>query len=437
MKSFHEIDTYACDADILPARLCLPSQHVSWRIGTESYALPLSRSALDTLMSLGMLCKKYYQSTEALYSENTEFRSKVNFYRTDDFLSNEVLSSTIKSQQIFYRPDIVLSKDEGFKIAEIDALPGELGVHCFLRDAYGLSSENITSAIATIMESLGDTKQIDFVIDTIASEDEYMAEYSYLARKLRDEGVTLTIFNIKDYRGPSKVNTLVYRFFDMVHNDQNQIRGILQQIRATESVLYPAMKHYAEEKLSLSYIHREDMEKIFLKFFRRDELEMFRRFVPKVHFLDKLHKTISPAIQCGSETVSTFEDLIEQAPRIPYVLKTSAFSDPNSTSKGATLMEDLSKFEVKNLLEKHIYNFKEHFILQEKIDPLRIETTVVNPDNSQSQIAGFSRLTPFYFLQNGRYEYISAHIVIRENNIDVHFASDATVIPVSYSDLKQ
>jgi hypothetical protein len=429
MKPFHEIDSYARDAGILPARLCLPSQHVSWRIGTESYTLPLSKNILDSLMSLGTLCEKCYRSLEALYSENAEFRNRINFYRTDNFLSNSVLASKIKSQQIFYRPDIVLSKDGGFKIAEIDALPGELGVHCFLRDAYGLSSSNIISAILTITESLGDAKQIDFVIDTIASEDEYIAEYSYLARKLKDVGVTLTIFNINDYQGPSIAGTLVYRFFDMVHNDQNQIKNTLQRVQDTESVLYPALKHYTEEKLALSYLHREDAEEVFLRFFRHDELEILRGVVPKTHFIDKVNKVISPAIQCDGKTIRTFAELVEQAPHIPYVLKTSAFSDSNSASKGATLLEGLPKEQARELFEKHIYRFEEHFILQEKIDPLPIKTMVMNPDDSQSQIVGFSRLTPFYFLQNGQYEYTSAHIVIRANSIDVHFAPDATVIP--------
>lgn len=431
MKTFYEIDSCAQSTGILPARLCLPSQHVSWKIGTEAYNLQFSTDTTNTLKSLGDLCEKYYQSVESLYQENDEFRGRINSYRAKDFILNTEFASTVDSKHIFYRPDLVLSKDGHFKIAEIDALPGELGVHCFLRDAYGLSSNNIASAILNLMKNLGLTNQIDFIIDSIASEDEYIAEYIYLARKLKKVGITLTIYNIDDYQGPEKTKTLVYRFFDMVHNNQDQIRGILQRTKDTQSVLYPALKHYVEEKLSLSYVHRSDVESIFLRFFEPEELELFRNLLPKVHFLDKQNNSISPGIQLDGKLITSFEEFVSHARRLPYVLKTSAFSDHNSTSKGAKLLENLSKNEITDLFEEHIYKFKEHFILQEKIEPLQIETTVTNSMNALTKISGFSRITPFYFLQNGKYVYTSAHIVIREGNFDVHFAHDATVIPVS------
>ena len=227
-----------------------------------------------------------------MYQENEEFRNRINFFRTEDFILNTEFATTTESKQIFYRPDLVLSKDGSFRIAEIDALPGELGVHCFLRDAYGLSSDNVVSAISVLIESLGLTNQIDFIIDSIASEDEYIAEYTYFARKLKEVGIVLSIYNIKNYQGQRKAKTLVYRFFDMVHNNQGRIRNILQCIKDTQSLMYPALKHYTEEKLSLSYVHRSDVEQVFLMFFQPEELKAFRKFLPKVHFLDKQTKTI-------------------------------------------------------------------------------------------------------------------------------------------------
>ena len=225
---------------------------------------------------------------------------------------------------------------------------------------------------------------------------------------------------------------MVYRFFDMVHNDQYKIKSILQKIKDTNSILYPALKHYAEEKLSLSYVHKKDFEKIFLKFFTQEELGIFKDMIPKIYFIDKVNKTISPTIHCGGKTIHTFQDLIEQAPHIPFVLKTSAFSDSNSTSKRVILLENVSKSKLQYLLENYIYEFKEHFILQEKIDPLKIKITTVNSHNFQLNICGFSRITPFYFLLNGKHKYISSHIVVRENNTDVHLAGDATIVPIVF-----
>jgi hypothetical protein len=88
MKTFYEIDSYAQSTGILPVRLCLSPQHVSWKIGIEDYKLQLSFETTNALKSLGDLCEKYYPSVESLYQENEEFRNRIDFYRTKDFISN-------------------------------------------------------------------------------------------------------------------------------------------------------------------------------------------------------------------------------------------------------------------------------------------------------------------------------------------------------------
>lgn len=427
--SFESFDRLAKQSCILPERLCLPDQHVSWRIGRESYRLPFSEAFQKQFFSLGTLCGKYHDAIEALFLSDEDFRKRVNIYRGEAFLDNCHNAASLSTGHIFYRPDLVLTEDSRFKMAEIDALPGELGVHCFLLAAYGIALDGILDSFKNVLEELQLSQTIDFVIDPIASEDEYTAEYKYLADRLNTVGIKMNIYNIQEYRGPKAERTLVYRFFDMVRNDQSRVHDIIDRIRATESYLYPPIKHYLEEKLSLSYVHDKNVENIFLRYFTEDELSLFRSLLPRVHYLNKNARSIQPPLLINGTSVDSFSSLVAHAPHIPYVLKTSAFSDQFSTSKGAILLEGLSKEQLARLIEERIYKFDENFILQEKIQSQTIEVETLDSDSTERTLKGFSRLTPFYFKRGKRYALASSHIVIRENKFDVHFASDSTVIP--------
>lgn len=429
LVDFESFNSLAKQSRILPKRLCLPGQNVSWRIGKESYQLPFSNKIRERLALLGMLCKKYHDAVEDLFFHDTEFRKKVNMYREKSFLDNFNRAKDLSSGNIFYRPDLVITEDSQFKIAEIDALPGELGVHSFLLNAYGSSVNKIVQSFEDVLKKFQLSQSIDFVIDSIISEDEYVAEYTYLASCLSRSDITMRIYNINEYSGPEREGVLVYRFFDMVRNNQVQIHTILDRIKETKSYLYPPIKHYLEEKFSLSCVHDKNVETIFLRHFTNEELSLFRDLLPKVHYLDKQSRLIFPPIQYNGSSVVNFSDLALLAPNIPYVLKTSAFSDQFSTSKGAILLEGLSKEQINSLLEEHINKFDEHFILQEKITPLIVGVQVVDSNGINQEVRGFSRLTPFYFVQKRKIALVSSHIVIREKNFDVHFASDSVVIP--------
>lgn len=426
--SFEAINSRAHDAEIIPERLCIPHQGVSWRIAESALPLPV-RNARSAYETVGNMCRKYHDTICQIYAENALFASVIDTYRDSCFLENVRLSASVPTMQLFYRPDLIVAQNGTFKIAEIDALPGEIGINCFLRDAYGDSHTPLVEAIHDALVAERGIHQIDFVIDAISSEDEYRAEYGYLATCLSRVGIMLSIYGIREYTGPKEQKTLVYRFFDMVHNDADVIESILMRVAETQSVLYPPLHHYTEEKLSMSTIHDTSYESFFLRQFEPQELALFRSLVPRVHWLDKESHAITPSIEIDGRIIRTFGDLANLAPDIPFILKTSGFSDGQSNSKGARSLAGCSREEVYSLLEEHIVRFDEHFILQKQVFPARLITHILTPDGSASALRGYGRLTPFCFPVGDEFRVVSAHMVIRDA-IDVHFAQDASVIPI-------
>lgn len=431
--TFESFNNYAKKDSIIPIRLQLPQQNVSWLIGQYPYKLSLSSENLESFHNLGNLCAKYHDFLDDLFGSSKAFQSVCNHYRNDAFIENYFLSKHKNWRHVIYRPDLVLSDDLNFKIAEIDGLPGQLGIHSFLLKAYLLEklANEMLLAFKYLLSHLRLSSHIDFVIDAIALEDEYVAEYKFLARSLKEFGIQFEIFLFDQYKGPKHPRTFVYRFFDMVHNDQVKINQTLNEILNSGSYLYPPFKHYLEEKLSMGYLHNERTEDIAHKYFTVNELTTLRNHLPKVHYLDKTLKVIDPPL-LGEEgsVIQTFEALVNQTPHVPYVLKTSGFSDRASKSKGTILLEGLSTEKLSYLFNEYIYRFNEHFIIQEKISPLTLSIPAFELGGVPTIVKGSSRLTPFYFMKNGgQFTCCSADLVVRMAD-DVHFAPDASVVPV-------
>ncbi len=426
----HQINENAGSENITPASMNIPGQNLFWKIAVDKYSVSLTPNETIQLANLGNVLHKYQKSLCDIYENDIIYRNCCNKYRSASFLENYTLSKKSNTFNILFRPDIVLSSDDSFKIAEIDALPGELGVDTFLAKNYNPTYADATiNSIRNILSEFNIQNKIDFIIDKIDSEEEYILEYQYLGKLLKEYGIDFSIYSIDKYNGPSKNHTFVYRFFDMAHNNQSTIKKILRNVHKTSSYLYPALNHFIEEKLSLSVIHCIEYEKYLLCHMSKDELDILKKYTPKTYLINKRTKTIFPnPIELNNTMLTTLDDIISYSRnnKFNFILKTSGFSDCHSTSKGII---DLSSKNTKNISAKLNWTdkFKEHFILQEKIESKAISARYFDFDKKKIlSITGKARLTPYYFFYDNSFHLSSAHIVIRDNP-DVHFADDAIV----------
>lgn len=425
-----QINKNAGSENVTPISINIPGQNLFWKIAVDKYSVDLAPNEALQLANLGNVLYKYQKSLCDIYENDITYRDYCDTYRSNSFLKNYTLSKKLNTFNILFRPDIVLSSDDSFKIAEIDALPGELGIDTFLAKTYNPAYVDATiNSIRNILSEFNIQNKIDFIIDKIDSEEEYILEYQYLGKLLKEYGVDFSIYSINEYNGPSENHTFVYRFFDMVHNDQSTIKKILNNVHKTSSYIYPALNHFIEEKLSLAVIHCIEYEKYLLCHMTRDELNILKKHIPKTYLINKKTKTIFPnPIELNNTLLATLGDIINYSKnnKFNFILKTSGFSDCHSTSKGII---DLSNKNTKDISTKFNWTdkFEEHFILQEKIDSKTISVSYF--DFSKKQIfsaTGRTRLTPYYFFYNNRFHLSSAHIVIRDKP-DVHFANDAIV----------
>lgn len=425
-----QVNENAGSENITPVSMSIPGQSLFWKIAVDKYNINLTPKEAIRLENLGNILHKYQKSLCDIYENDIIYRNHCNTYRSASFLENYTLSKESNTFNILLRPDIVLSSDNSFKIAEIDALPGELGVDTFLAKNYNPTHINATvNSIKNILSELSIRNKIDFVIDKIDSEEEYILEYQYLGKLLKEYGIDFSIYSINEYNGPSKNHTFVYRFFDMVHNNQSTIKKILKNIRKTNSYLYPALNHFIEEKLSLSVIHCTDYEKYLLCHMSKNELAIFKKYIPKTYLINKMTGAIFPnPIELNNTSLTSLNDIVNYSKnnKFNFILKTSGFSDCHSTSKGII---DLSSKNTKDILTEFNWTnkFKEHFILQEKIESKAISAKFFDFNRKKIfSITGGTRLTPYYFFYANSFHLSSAHITIRDNP-DVHFANDAIV----------
>jgi hypothetical protein len=173
------------------------------------------------------------------------------------------------------RPDLILT-DEGYTIAEIDSVPGGIGLTGWLNQTYAAFEKDIIGGADGMLDGFQSVlpRGGDIVISQEAAT--YRPEMEWIAARLKvrsASGGEWRVVAAENYESPPGRD--VYRFFELF--DLPNIPNIEKTLRAAAAgkiKITPPMKPYLEEKLWFAlfwmqplreFWRRELGEKYFLK----------------------------------------------------------------------------------------------------------------------------------------------------------------------------
>jgi hypothetical protein len=331
------------------------------------------------------------------------------------------------------RPDLILT-DEGYIIAEIDSVPGGIGLIGWLNQTYSrFDSEIIGGAdgmldgFRTVLPDGGDIV-ISQEAATYRPEMEWIA--ARLNQTLKHQTSAWRVVSAENYE-PQDGRT-VYRFFELF--DLPNIPGIEKTLRANAEgrfTITPPIKPYLEEKMWFALFWMQPLR----EFWRRELGEKYfiklQEVIPYSWLLDPMplpQHAVIPRLEIHDwREAAKFSQKDRE-----LLLKVSGFSPLGWGSRGIALGSDLPHAEWEKRIEHALATFQSSpTILQRFQKGSLFEHRYWNPASGELKtMKGRVRLCPYYFVEGDRVKLRGALATIAPADKKfLHGMSDAILAP--------
>jgi hypothetical protein len=358
------------------------------------------------------------------------------------------------------RPDLVLT-DEAYTIAEIDSVPGGIGLTAWLNKTYSAfdkeiigGAEGMLDGFQTVLPKGGDV--------VIAEESAtYRPEMEWIAARLKNRqpvagvadpgskakstpagatapGYSWRVVSAENYEPQDGRD--VYRFFELF--DLPNIPNIDQTLRAVaeEKIkITPPIKPYLEEKMWFALFWMQPLR----EFWRRELGEKYflklQEVIPYSWLLDP-----TPLPQHAVIPRLEIQDWREagkfsQKDR-DLLLKVSGFSPLGWGSRGVSLGSDLPHTEWQRRIDDALTTFDSSPMILQKFHKGRLFDHQYWDSNSGELkvMKGRVRLCPYFFVEQDKVKLRGAlATIVPADKKLLHGMSDAILVPTKVADLER
>jgi len=369
-------------------------------------ALPFPAKFVDELEKLGYRLWLFVRACNLLYQQSVKGNQPPWIADYLDRGKPEPLREISRAREFrddlprVLRPDLVLT-DAGYTIAELDNVPGGIGLTGWLNETYAALGEDVIGGPAGMID--GFRSILPGGADIIVSQEAatYRPEMQWLARKA-GEGFTVRDSDFVPEGAPESPRN-IYRFFELF--DLPNIPAadaIIRNARAGTVRVTPPFKPYMEEKMW------------FALFWLRPLREFWRRELSERHFL-KLQQVIpytwlmdpAPLPHHGVIPLLEIHDWSElehfSQKQRELILKISGFSETAWGSRGVELGTDLPQAQWAASIRSALADFGAHPHILQKFHKSRlIEHPYRDRDGTMKTMQGRVRLCPYYFVFEGK-----------------------------------
>ena len=434
------------DLDKISAiRAAMPAEGLfadkEWLVAPEPFAI--DEKLHDELQKLGHRLNLFNRACNLLYRMSTEGKQPrwvadyldagkppelVEYARQKKFRDD--ISRVI-------RPDIILTeqgpdKRPAFTIAELDTVPGGIGLTAWLNQTYStFGTHDILGGPDGMIE--GFHSLLPNGGDIVISEESatYRPEMNWLSRQLRERGVQIEVRDAANFNLKSEILNLksIYRFFELF--DLPNIPGSSAILNAGIPIT-PPIKPYLEEKMWFALFWMRPLREFWRRELGEKHWLRLQEFIPYTWIIDPTpipQHAVIPGLE-----INTWEELTHFSQKHrDLILKISGFSELGWGSRGVSLGADMPQQEWKAAIERALENFHTHpRILQRFHKGRLVHQRFLNPaTNAIETMQGRIRLCPYYFIIDGKAELRGAlSTVAPADKKLIHGMKDAILSPV-------
>jgi len=413
----------------------------AWLLSPDAF--PIGKKFLADLEQLGHRLFVFQRACNQLYHLSVKGKQPAWIARYLDAGKPKELIEFSRHKEIrddlprVIRPDLILT-EKGYIIAEIDSVPGGIGLTGWLNQTYSTFDDAIIGGANGMLDGFR------FVLpnggDIVISQESatYRPEMDWIAARLNQTS------NLKHQTSPWRVvpaenyepqdGRTVYRFFELF--DLPNIPAIENTLRANAEgriTITSPIKPYLEEKMwfALFWMHplrefwrRELGEKYFIK---------LQEAIPYTWLLDPTplpQHAVIPRLE-----IQDWREAAKFSQRDrELLLKVSGFSPLGWGSRGVAIGSDLPHAEWEKRIEHALATFESNpTILQKFHKGALFEHRYWDPNSSELKtMKGRVRLCPYYFVEGDRVKLRGALATIAPADKKfLHGMSDAILVPSS------
>ena len=441
-----------------------PDSNLPWRISPEPFWL--SPEQFRYIEQLGDVLHQFYKSSNQLYHQSVK-GIEPNWIHEylDRGKPGEVLEmglwNRIKSQlPMVIRPDLLLTED-GFKLVELDSVPGGMGFTAQVSQLYAELGYDIIGGARGLIDSFytaaSSTSKVEnpncalFVSD---ESESYRREMQWLVEQLVVAGKNARSAHPREVRfdenglflqgegesEPWRVD-VAYRFFELF-DLKNIPKSELFTYFAKKNALRltPPPKAYLEEKLWLALYHHPQLKEYWRRTLGKESFAALGSLIPHSWIVDSRPlppHAIIPGFDIGGQPVNDWQALKKLTKKQrELVLKPSGFSDIAYESKGVSIGHDMPEEEWAARVQQALDRFEHQpYILQEFHKAAR--RTVRYYDFEKDQIVpmrGRVMLRPYYYIVDDKPQLcgIQALVFPADKKI-LHGMVDSAIMPCAVS----
>jgi hypothetical protein len=352
------------------------------------------------------------------------------------------------------RPDLILTED-GYIIAEIDSVPGGIGLTAWLNQTYSRFDKEIIGGANGMLEGFQTVLPDggDIVISQEAAT--YRPEMEWVAARLNERGQNLRVVAAENFA--PRDGRDVYRFFELF--DLPNIPKIDNLLRANAEGrvnITPPIKPFLEEKMWFALFWLKPLHEFWRRELGEKYFVQLQKVIPYSWLLDPTplpQHAVIPRLE-----IHDWREAAEFSQRDrDLLLKVSGFSPLGWGSRGIALGSDLAHGEWKKRIENALATFDSSPTIMQRFHKGRLlehryweiggsaapsgdDNNAASPPNSRIEqgtarstlktMKGRVRLCPYYFVEQEKVKLrgVLATIVPADKKF-VHGMRDAILAP--------
>lgn len=331
------------------------------------------------------------------------------------------------------RPDLMLG-ETGWAIAELDSLPGGIGLTGWLGETHAALGADILGGASGMIDGFARAFPGHDILVSRESAD-YQPEMDWLVHRLnaREHG-TREVLNPWGVEPHALAGRSLYRFFELW--DIGQVEhgnAILAMAERGELSLTPPPKAFLEEKLWLALFWSPALRDYWAGTLQPEHLSLLRASIPYGWVLDPTPLPVHAEWpQLGVRDWREMKSFGHREREL--VVKVSGFSDQAWGSRGVNVGHDLSHDDWSAVIDHALDSFPRQPHLMQRFARARVVAHPVWDDAAQSEriMQARVRLCPYYFICDGEAVLggVLATIVPADKKL-LHGMTDAAMAPCS------
>ncbi len=362
-----------------------------WRVAAEPFVLPPGMG--EELEKLGFRLRKFVEACNLLYRLSASGKRPAWIADLLDRGKSAELVEMSRAKALagqvprILRPDVILT-DEGYVIAELDNVPGGIGLTAWLNDVYGGEGFDVLGGRGMIEGFRSIVEGADIVISREASD--YRPEMEWLAPQVGARVAEAETM-------PDDLRKNVYRFFELF--DLQNIPGsidLLREVAEGRRTMSPPPKPWIEEKLWFALFWLRPLEDFWLRELGERHLAALQKVIPKTWLMDP--QPLPPTAVYPGLDIQSWNELKNFSQRErELVLKISGFSELAWGSRSVKVGQDMSHEDWARAIDEALDDWVRRPWILQKFHHSRVVEMDYAEGECMTRMKGRVRLCPYYF----------------------------------------